>query len=735
VLGSARTGRPAVAVLVAVALVWSTAPLVADLLTRVRGGRGTLADLPDDGEVDVTTVVRPGDEPADVVRAAVLMAAAAGPVAVVTDRARDLPEGLDDRAKVHRGTTVEEAISAAAHEASTPAVLLVSARSVPHAPHCRRAATLLSDEVGWVTGRVHPFTDAGFAPDHRDGLATRLRERARLAGLELWEPDATLVRSDLLAGMAPPHGRPWGAWVRARRAAGLRGRVVEEVLALRSTPLDADAYWPDAIARQRGAAADLASAVRSGPTFTRTLAALLLARELYVVGLLCWSSLPLLMGASGELPISLPAGWTALAAVVLAVARWASLRLALGAPLHPAADALSALHHLPGSLAAMWGATTARIRPLRAAVPTRPLVWASLVLAVLAAAPLVDHEAGAPVSRIAVGTSLVTLGLLWAFTVRSLVQRSWQRRSHRIPLDLHAELAGSPVRVVDGSPSGAALRGPAAGVSVGDRTEVAVDLDDGTRLVTAATVAARRRHGDDEVVGLELDLDDRAAAGWLAQLLRSGTAPGVVPDAPVATVAGPTGLRQRLTSIADAVALGLVTSFSVAVVALLVLSMMGFQPLVVRSGSMVPTLHVGDVVISEQVRAAEVGPGDVVTQPEQPGGAEAVTHRVVSVEPAGDHLRIETRGDANDSSEVWSATPDTLVGRHRGTVPWVGRIATGVRHSEVQLALTGAGLAAVVAAIVLRGARGSGARRPGRRTGADGHGGAGHDVQGAARPR
>lgn len=701
----ASGGRPLVVVLVAVALTWSAAPLLADLLARsaaraaARTGDPPLA--PDAGGT-VTTLVRPGGEPDDVVRTAVLMAAAAGPVAVVAHRDRRLPDGIEDVATVFRGATVEEAVAEAATRVETTAVLVVSARSVPHADHVRRAAGLLSDDVAWVTGRVQPFTDEGFAPDHRDELTSRLRARARRGGLELWEPDATLVRAELLADHPPPPGRPWGAWLRARRAEGRRGVGVDEVLALRSTPLEPSAFWPDAIARQRGAAADLASATRSGPARDRLLAGLLLARELYGFGVLCWASLPLSMGASGEVPIAAPAGWAAAVAAGLAVLRWASLRAATGAPLHPGRDVLAALHHLPGSLAALWGATTARVPSSRTYAPTRPLVWASLVLTLLAAAPLVDHDPGAPVSRTAVGTSLVTLLLLWAFTVRALVQRSWRRRSHRIALDLPARVDGVPTRLVDGSPSGAAARPGPQGATAGSEVRVEVDLDDGTHVTTTATVAARRLVDGDVVLGLELRLDDAASAAWLGQLLRAGTerAPRRAVRLPDLTGGGTP--RARLANLADALSLGLVTVCSTAIVAVLLLVMLGFQPLVVRSPSMVPTLGIGDVVLSEQVPASEVGPGDVVTQPDGLGPEEAMTHRVVAVEPDRDGLRFETRGDANTTSEVWTVAPETLVGRHRWTIPWVGRLASGVRHSGTQLGLAAACLAAVVVALVRR---------------------------------
>src|SRR5690606_19886727 len=127
-----------------------------------------------------------------------------------------------------------------------------------------------------------------------------------------------------------------------------------------------------------------------GRPTSRLLAVLLLARELYAVPVLGWLVLPFLLGASGEYPFALSAaGSTALVGILLLL-RWASLRVSLGVPLRAADDLLSALHHLPGSLAAVVATVTTRLRPLRASVPTRPLVWAALLLTVLAGGSLID---------------------------------------------------------------------------------------------------------------------------------------------------------------------------------------------------------------------------------------------------------------------------------------------------------------------------------------------------------
>src|SRR5690606_34818234 len=130
----------------------------------------------------------------------------------------------------------------------------------------------------------------------------------------------------------------------------------------------------------------------------RVLAGLLLARELYAVPLLGWLVLPILLGASGEYPFTVSAaGSTGLVGALLLL-QWVCLRASPDVPRRPSDDVLAALHHLPGSLAAVPATVTTRLRPMRAAVPTRPLVWSALLLTVLAGASLVDRDPGAPAS-------------------------------------------------------------------------------------------------------------------------------------------------------------------------------------------------------------------------------------------------------------------------------------------------------------------------------------------------
>jgi signal peptidase len=85
----------------------------------------------------------------------------------------------------------------------------------------------------------------------------------------------------------------------------------------------------------------------------------------------------------------------------------------------------------------------------------------------------------------------------------------------------------------------------------------------------------------------------------------------------------------------------------------------GYRIYVVHTGSMEPSLVPGDVVID----AAPTGhyrAGEVLTFRHSDLTTDVVTHRVVDVTPTG---LIHTKGDANDTADVWSIRPDQVRGK------------------------------------------------------------------------
>ena len=121
----------------------------------------------------------------------------------------------------------------------------------------------------------------------------------------------------------------------------------------------------------------------------------------------------------------------------------------------------------------------------------------------------------------------------------------------------------------------------------------------------------------------------------------------------------------------------------------------GFTPFTILSGSMSPAYAVGDVVIDEHISPLTARPGDVVTFTDPKRDGKTVTHRVERLFRDGAQVRFTTRGDANNTSEVWTVPTDGTIGRVRMQVPKVGWALQWAHSREGRL-----GLIAIPAALL-----------------------------------
>ena len=98
----------------------------------------------------------------------------------------------------------------------------------------------------------------------------------------------------------------------------------------------------------------------------------------------------------------------------------------------------------------------------------------------------------------------------------------------------------------------------------------------------------------------------------------------------------------------------------------------GLRPLVVKSGSMEPTIPTGGMILVRTVPASSIEVGDVVAV-ERPDRTR-VTHRVVEVEQQGDTASLTLKGDANEDVD-----PLPVVVAEAGelvlSVPSIGRVS------------------------------------------------------------
>jgi signal peptidase len=655
-------------------MAWGAAPFVID---AAFGGRAPTAPRRARPHAQpVTTVLRIGDVPLEVVRTTATLAARSGPTVVVVDD--PTISGHVSDIDVRIVSSLEAAAAVAVEEFGSEAVLILGARCVPVSQGCAAAAARIGDGVGWVTCRSQGLGVEGLAPGVRDSLGSARRSGARRAGALLWEPNATLVATQLFEDVPREADMTLGAWLRRAAIQGHEGADVDEVVSVTWVPGTPETFWPATLRRQRVAVIDLLGAFRTGRFRGRLLALGCLLRELFAFPLLFWLALPALVCWHGSLPISLDPIWFAALLAALAAARWVTGRMLHGLALEPSRDAMDIAYAATGSLLAVLPARLNRVAVRVVARPgARPAVWAALVCAALGAATLVASHSGRRTDHLAAGLVIFNLLLLWPFAFRALAQRRWDRQLVRLPMDVAAVVDGHVVRVVDGSPRGVAVLGKLDGLALGD-TVTALLEPGGDQVCAQGVVAHLARREDGRVVaGLALSMTPADQAVWEGKIVRGCTAPqqdASAADRPrSAAWSTPSTSRRHDRAVLVGVALAAVLTAPP-----LLLMLAGYHPLIMRSGSMVPNIAVGDVVVIEHVWALDVGPGDVVTFQDPSGEPGTVTHRVRSVDDSDGVRTFETCGDANVECESWSMVPEDTVGRAVFVVPGVGLVVVNL---------------------------------------------------------
>jgi signal peptidase len=115
-----------------------------------------------------------------------------------------------------------------------------------------------------------------------------------------------------------------------------------------------------------------------------------------------------------------------------------------------------------------------------------------------------------------------------------------------------------------------------------------------------------------------------------------------------------------------------------------------YRTLTMLTGSMAPEIEPGDVTVVTPIDVTDVTEGMVITYHQPIGEHALVTHRVVSVDTGLDgSVTVQTKGDANEAIDPWSATleGDTAY-QVRAVIPELGHLIQALRTPVVTQVLT-----------------------------------------------
>jgi len=117
-------------------------------------------------------------------------------------------------------------------------------------------------------------------------------------------------------------------------------------------------------------------------------------------------------------------------------------------------------------------------------------------------------------------------------------------------------------------------------------------------------------------------------------------------------------------------------------VAIIALPIFGNQTLIVRSGSMFPTIDVGSIIVIRPLESL-ISPisaspkykkGDIIAFRSDKNSNTIITHRVTSYEIFNGTVFYKTKGDANEEIDNWQVDEKNIIGKSYLTIPQAGKV-------------------------------------------------------------
>lgn len=113
-------------------------------------------------------------------------------------------------------------------------------------------------------------------------------------------------------------------------------------------------------------------------------------------------------------------------------------------------------------------------------------------------------------------------------------------------------------------------------------------------------------------------------------------------------------------------------------------SIMGNKFFTVMTGSMQPTIMVGDLVIVKEVPKEQIKDGDIITFKSE-NSENITTHRVKEVLNDGITIKYVTQGDANNTTDPNPINSNMLIGKVVKCVPKIGSLMLFMKNNLTKI--------------------------------------------------
>jgi signal peptidase I len=129
----------------------------------------------------------------------------------------------------------------------------------------------------------------------------------------------------------------------------------------------------------------------------------------------------------------------------------------------------------------------------------------------------------------------------------------------------------------------------------------------------------------------------------------------------------------------------IVTTLAAVVIAWFAVGVFPFQPSVIPTGSMMPVINPGDVVIVAKTSGSQVKLGDIIEY-RNPRENVNIVHRVIEVRGEGEQKIFVAKGDNNNAPDIDPVPQQNVIGKVVFNVPklgWISLVIKNILHPTV----------------------------------------------------